>query len=481
MGYKYHKDNREFIEDLKKTGDVVVVEREVDWDLEMGAIVRRVCERKAPAPYFKKVKDYPEFEAFGAPLATYRRLAVALGLDPDTPIPEIGKVYLERTSGEPIKPVVVEKGSAPCKENVLLGDDVDLFKLPAPMVHDGDGGRYIGTWHFVVARDPESDFVNWGMYRQMVVDEKTMAGPVFPFSDMGKIFYNKYAPRGEPMPFATVIGCSPLAGIAASAPAPCDEPDFCGMLQGEPVEVVKCETSDLYVPAHAEVIIEGEILPGVEIEEAPFGEYTGHRTSPRAPRTVYRVKAITFRDRAIMTMSNMGMPVDEGQLLRSFTLGLELEKLLRGQGLPITGVYMWPESTHHLMVVGVKNAYSNIATQIAQLAFGSKLGPWFHMIVVVDDECDIYNKDEVIHRLCTRCHPAKGIRIFRDAVGTPLYPFLDPHDRLMSRGAQVLFDCLFPLDWEAADVPTLVSFRSVYPKEVQERVLDHWRDYGFKD
>ena len=181
-----------------------------------------------------------------------------------------------------------------------------------------------------------------------------------------------------------------------------------------------------------------------------------------------------------MTISNPGIPLDENQLLRSFSLGLELEKLLRGQGIPITGVYMLPESTHHMMVVGVKPAYSNIATQIAQLAFGSKLGPWFHMVVVVDDKTDIYNKDEVIYMLCTRCHPGRGIRIFFNTVGTPLYPFADPQDRLMNKGVQVLFDCLFPLEWKQADIPVLVSFRAVYPQEVQEKVLANWENYGFK-
>lgn len=481
MAYRYYKDNREFIKALRKTGDLVTIEQEVDWDLEMGAIVRRVYELKAPAAYFKKIKDYPGFEAFGALLSTYRRLAIALGLDPDTPIPEIGKVYTERTSKEPIKPVIVDKASAPCKENIILGNEVSLFDLPAPMVHDGDGGRYISTWHFIVARDLDTEFVNWGMYRQMVHDEKTMVGPVLPFSDMGKMFYTKYVPKGLPMPFATVIGCDPLAAIAACAPSPIPEAEFCGTLMGEPVELVKCETSELYVPSHAEIIIEGEVLPDVWIEEGPFGEYTGHRTSPRAPRTVYRVKAITYRNNAIMTISNMGVPTDEGQLLRSFSLGLELEKLLRDQGIPITGVYMLPESTHHMMVVGVKPVYSNIATQIAQLAFGSKLGPWFHMVIVVDDKTDIYNKDEIIFMLSTRCHPARGIRIFPHAVGTPLNPFADAEERAMNKAAKVLFDCLFPLEWKTADIPTLVSFKSVYPQEVQEKVLANWEKYGFKD
>ena len=170
MAYKYYKDNRAYIDALLKTGDAVVVNEEVDWDLEMGAIVRRMCERKSPAAYFKKIKDYPDFEAFGAPIATYRRLAVCFGLPPEAPIPEIQREYLKRTSGAPIAPRIIDKKDAPCKEIILTGDDANLLNLPAPMVHDGDGGRYICTWHFVVAKDYDTDFVNWGMYRQMLFD-----------------------------------------------------------------------------------------------------------------------------------------------------------------------------------------------------------------------------------------------------------------------------------------------------------------------
>lgn len=479
MANKYYKDNREFIKGLDEAGLLVTVEQEVDWDLEMGAIVRRVCEMKAPSPYFKSIKDYAGFEALGAPLATYPKLALALGLPPDSSIPEIGRVYTERTGGAPIHPVVVERDSAPCKQNVITGDNVDLFDLPAPMVHDGDGGRYLATWHMVVSREPDSGDVNWGMYRQMVFDERTMTGPVLPFSDMGKMFYNKYVPRNQPMPFATVIGMDPLSGIAACAPSPIPEDQFTGMMMGEPVELVKCETNDLLVPAHAEIVIEGEVLPGINMLEAPFGEYTGYRTSPREPRAVYRVHAITYRDRPILAVSNMGVPTDEGQLLRSFSLGLEMEKLLRSQGIPITGVYMLPESTHHLVVVGTKPAYSGIASQIAQLVFGSKLGPWFHQVIVVDQTVDIYNVNEVIHAFSTRCDPANDIHIYRNSAGTPLNPYASPADRKVGRGSKVLFDCLFPLDWSRADTPILVSFNTVYPQEVQDRVLAEWSNYGF--
>jgi phenylphosphate carboxylase alpha subunit len=481
MAYKYWKDNRQFIKALIKSGDAITVNEEVDWDLEMGAIVRLVCEKKAPAPYFKHIKDYPGFEAFGAPLATHRKLAVAFGMDPASSIPDLAKEYLKRTSTAPIKPVIVAQKDAPCQEIVLKGDKASLMDLPAPMVHEGDGGRYVATWHMVVAKDYDTDFVNWGMYRQMIFDERTMVGPVLPFSDMGKFFYGKYAPRNLPMPFATVIGPDPLSAIAACAPSPIAEEQFTGMLMGEPVELVKCRTSDLYVPAQAEIIIEGVVIPNVTMDEGPFGEYTGYRVTPRDKRAVYRVQAITMRKKPIMTVSVMGVPTDEGQLLRSFSLGLEMDKLLRDQGIPITGVYMLPESTHHLVVVGVKPVYANIASQVAQLVFGSKLGPWFHMVVVVDDKTDIYSKDALIHALSTKCDPGKGIRVYKDSVGTPFYPFLNEENRKHGRVDKVVFDCILPTDWAADQIPTKVSFDNVYPQDIQDKVLAKWKTYGFAE
>src|SRR3990170_9067623 len=140
-----YQDIREYIAALEKCGEATRIEQEVDWNLEAGAITRLVCERRLPAPFFQKIKGYSsEHRMFGAPLASHKRIAVAMGLDPNTSVDELMEVYRARIRN-PIKPVVV--GTGPCKENIVKGADVDLFKFPAPMVHDGDGGRYMFTWH----------------------------------------------------------------------------------------------------------------------------------------------------------------------------------------------------------------------------------------------------------------------------------------------------------------------------------------------
>ncbi len=453
----------------------------MDWDLEAGAIVRRACELRAPAPFFERVKDYPGQYLFGAPLATFRRVATAMDLAPDTPYIELVEEFSQRTQ-KPIKPVLVK--DAPCKENIIRGEEVDLFKFPAPMVHDGDGGRYLSTWHFITAKDPDTGWVNWGMYRQMIHNEKILCGLCLPYSDKGRILYGKYAPKNQPMPFATVIGADPLCSIIATTPLGVgkSEVDFAGGLRKEPVELVRCETVDLEVPAHAEIVIEAEVFAHEAAEEGPFGEYTGYRSSPRAPRVVYRVKAITHRSNPILTMSNMGIPMDDCASAMSIALGAQMGQMLKEQGFPITGFYFPPEFATGLVVIGVEATYSHIATQIGSLIFGHRaLGPWLHQVIVVDKDVDPFNINEVLHTLSTRCHPVRGITIIDHAPGSPLTPFLSYEERRWGKGAKIIYDCTWPLDWsKERDVPPRVSFREVYPQEIQDRVLKNWQDYGYK-
>jgi 4-hydroxy-3-polyprenylbenzoate decarboxylase len=167
-------DLRDFITAIERTGDLHRIQREVDWDMEVGAVSRRVFEQSGPALWFENVKDYPSgYTILNGPVATWRRVALALDLDPDSSVRQIYAAYEQRREKK-IKPLRVE--SAPCQENVMTGSDVDIYRLPAPMVHDGDGGRYIGTWDIVITKDPESGWTNWGMYRFMTHTKNMLTG-----------------------------------------------------------------------------------------------------------------------------------------------------------------------------------------------------------------------------------------------------------------------------------------------------------------
>ncbi len=167
------RDLRDFIAKLEKEDEAIRIEEEVDWNLEAGAMIRRSDEAGLPAPLFQKVKDYPNgYRLFGEVLGNQKRIAIAMDMDKNTPTKDLVQEYLKRKMS-PIKPVVVKDG--PCKENIQIGGKIDLLKFPVPMVHEGDGGRYIGTSHVTIAKDSTSDWINWGMYRHMLQNKNTVA------------------------------------------------------------------------------------------------------------------------------------------------------------------------------------------------------------------------------------------------------------------------------------------------------------------
>ena len=474
------KDSREFVERLDKVGEIVRVKQVVDWDCEAGAIVRRTCETQGPAVLFENIKDYPGHRILGASCASFKRVAVGLDLDPEISIRELcDEVYLR--AERRIKPVVVAK--APCQENVVTGEDVDLTAFPAPLVHDGDGGRYISTWHFVVTKDPASDWVNWGMYRQMIHSKNLMGGLMLPTSEAGKM-KAEYEAKGQNMPFATVIGADPVCLMAGGFPVGpgISEVDVAGGLRGVPVELVKCKTNDLMVPANAEIIIEGEVLRGVTLEEGPFGEFTGYRTAPRTPRPVYKVNCITWRNNPILTMSNMGMPVDDSHVT-TVPLGyiIPIRRLLEAQKLPVTGVFVPPEMVGFGIIVGTKVPYNHIATHIAHIVFSVPvLWGYCSKLIVVDDTVDPYNMTEVLHAVATKCHPTRGVTTF-PTCGTPLQPYLSLQERLQGHSSHLVLDCTWPVEWDPeTEKPPMVSFKHMYTEEMQKKVLENWSSYGFK-
>ncbi len=474
------KDNRDFIAALEESGDVVRIKQEVDWDLEAGAIIRHACEMRQPAPFFEKIKDYPEgYRIFGSPLATERRLAVALGLSPDMAYQQIRAEY-ERRLQNPVKPVVVK--DAPCKENVILGDKVDLFQFPAPMVHEGDGGRYIGTWHGIICTDPTRDWTNWGMYRLMIFNPRYLTGICDAYTHQWAIFSRAYLPKKQNMPVAIAIGLDPICSMVSGSRAfgSRNEADYAGALRQEPVELVKCETNDLLVPAHAEIVLEGELLISERAAEGPFGEYTGYRSEPRADRYVYRINAITHRNDPILTMTCMGTPVTSDTQIRSMDHEILIKRLLRRHRIPVTDVHVPLESATLMAVVGVRPTYSNIANHIGNMFNASMLGAY--KVIVVEDDVDVFNMAEVIHALASKCHPTRQIKLYDQVVDpSPLNPFLSPEERKWQTGARAVFDCTWPVEWpRETAVPPRMSFKEAYPEELKERVIQNWSNYGFK-
>jgi len=479
-------DLREFVDKLEAEGELVRIKQEVDWNLEAGAICRRCIEvDKAPIPLFEKIKGYPEgYRVMGDPLCRIKRLAIALDRPFDASYGDVYrdlmKTYSERST-HPIKPRTVSTG--PCKENIYEGDDVDLFKLPALMIHDGDGGRYIGSLHSTSTKDLDSDWVNWGCYRMMIHNKNHLGGYVAPFQDLTAML-RKYEAINKPMPFATALGTDPVGMLVSITGVPygVNEVDIAGGLRGEPVELVKCETNDLRVPATAEIVLEGHILPNVRVDEGPFGEYSGYRSSPRAPGIVYKVDCITHRDDPILPTVNEGVPTDTSHLACGVAWAAEVMSALRREGLPVVDMNVIAESALFIAVISTKTPYPNIAHRIACVAWGCKSAQYIPKLMVVNDDIDVYNLGEVIHAFGSKCHPVRGTHPVPYAVGNPLVPYQNYEERLWSKGCRVLYDCTWPVDWPiGVAVPQRSSFKTIYPVGVQEKILANWKRYGFEE
>lgn len=470
-----HKDMRAFLQALETSRDLLRIDDEVDWDQELSGIGRLSCERDGPAFLFTNVKDYPGWQVAANPVAGWRRYAVGLGLPPETPVRRLYEIYAEREQ-KPIPPVRVN--DAPCKEVVIPGEAVDLFDLPVPMVHEGDGGRYLGTWDLVVSKDADSGWVNWGMYRFMIHNEKHLTGYPRPTSHLGKMLLDGYVPRGEPMPIAIVIGADMPSHLAAAATFRIagDEADLAGGLGERAVELIKCETSDLYVPASAELVIEAEVYPDAIAQEGPYGEYPGYRSGEMGNAICARVTAITHRRDPILSLDTTGF-MDSSAVTTSISGAIAIRRRLERHGVPVVDVYVPPEGGVHMAIVSVSRGGADIAREIVAILTARRA--LISKIIVVDDDVDVFNMAAVIHAFATKCHPDRGMHVHRyEGRANALTPAYSAEERTRRLGASVAYDATWPPDWPADAVPIRATLDSMYSPDVQGRVLSRWKAMG---
>ncbi|HLB28535.1 MAG TPA: UbiD family decarboxylase, partial [Dehalococcoidia bacterium] len=303
---------RDYISRLQELDLLSVVDAEVDWNLEMAAIDTMLGRLGGPAILFTNVRGYPGCSSVvrhftGTWERPWRNCALVLGLPSETSWSELLDELWRRFQA-PLRPTLVSTG--PCKENKAFGKDVDLFKLPWPFIHQGDGGRYL-TLSTTVTKSMNIDWTNWGNYRYQVQTKTRMSCLVNMYGHMGYMYYQEYERNNLPMPACIVLGGPVEETLIACTKIPfgVSEADWVGALAQEPVELVKAETNDLLVPAHAEVVIEGEWRPYERMDEGPFGEFFGYMHGPRIPRPVFRAHCITWRSNPIIPgLLAEGMP-----------------------------------------------------------------------------------------------------------------------------------------------------------------------------
>jgi len=476
-----YADLREYIDRLETEGELKRIKAEVDWNLELGAIMRRANDLREPALLFESIKGYPSdckvlANIVGATKPNvFGRACLALGLPMNTPAPEIIEEIVRRFEN-PIKPVLVERG--PCKENIVKGKAIDVLKFPVPYFRQLDGGRFIGTWHTDITRDPDSGWVNWGMYRHMVHDGRSIGWLANPGQHGPSIYYQKYESTGKAMPMAIVIGTDPACALASISlvASHVNEVDLAGGLRGKPVELIKCETIDLEVSATAEIVLEGEVLPNERKLEGPFGEYTGYFASDKAPRPVFHVKCITHRNQPILPVSTPGKPFDDTTFVYSLCGSAALTMDLRKMGFPFKSLYLTPSMM--AVIVSAKETYPGYVHTLSSAIWGSKVGIYRPVIIVVGEDIDVTNMDEVMWALTTRVHPVRDIHVKKRAPSHPLFPFLSPEERTNLIGAAVCYDAAFPSEWKEK-TPKIADFEHAWPEGIRKLVISRWKEYGF--
>jgi len=484
------RDLRDYLDALTKLGDLTHISREVSADLEAAAMGRLSYERRSPAFLFENVAGVePGFRLLGAPVGLssrddmpLARLALSVGLPPGTTASDLVEHLARISNLAPISPRRVARAEAACKQNVLLGAAATLDRFPVPMVHEHDGGPYPGTWSVIVARTPDGRWTNWSNARIMMIDDQHMTGQVVPYQHIGMI-WQEWANLGEPMPFALVQGGDPAVPIIGGIPFPDkdrDEAGYIGALYGEPIDVVRCETVDLDVPASAEVVIEGHLSVSRDALEGPFGEFAGYMPTETSMQPIYTVEAITYRDDPIWPFVAEGRPVDEYHLVSGAGMCAEILAALRATGLPISTVWKPLHAAGHWTVITVPSDWRNRLPGINSTEFVHRIGMALQECrsgrvtsanFVLDDDIDPSDDAELLWALATRVHPHLRVEAFDGLIVSLMTCFTD-EEREAGRAKEVIHDALLPAPADGRLAHS--SFEQAYPEHIRKRVLEHW-------
>jgi 4-hydroxy-3-polyprenylbenzoate decarboxylase len=474
-------DLREWLRQVDALGQLKVVE-DADWRLEIGALTEMTClqSRSNHCLLFDRIKDYPPgWRLVSNSLATTERTALILNLPITHLHTDLVQSWRKRSKALQLTPMR-EVQDGPVLENVLHGADIDVQRFPAPVWHEDDGGRYLGTGDLVVTRDPDSGQINVGTYRMMIQDRDKL-GLYMGAGQHGRIHRDKYFERGEPMPVAVAFGMHPLLFAAASLPLPLglNEYEWAGAVQGYPVDVIPGPVTGLPFPANAEIVIEGYALPEGRLPEGPFGEYTGYYANPQQPEVYVDVRALYHRNDPIVLGSLTTRPPGEYYHVQNTIRHAAIWDALEVAGMPdVTGVsHLWG-STLGVLVVAIRQRFAGHAKHVGMVAAHTRgAGQFGRYVVVVDDDVDINSTDEVLWALWTRADPAESADLVRNCWSTALDPRLPPDKRAVRdfTHSKLVIDATRPFHWRA-DFPKAVGASAA----LKAKVRDKWGAEFFK-
>ncbi len=481
----FFRDLREWLQAVEDRGELQRISG-ASPDLEMSGIAEIMAQgSEAPMPVlqFDSIPGFPAgYKTLFGMLASPRRLALSLGL----PENQLDRVSLTenwrkvRRNLQLLPPKTVDSG--PVLENVFTGEDVDLCKFPVPRIHELDGGPYFGTAHVVITRGLSSPWVNLGVYRNMLVDRNRLAIHMQSSHD-GGIMLREYMAQKKAMPIAIALGVDPALWFTAFTHLPrgVSEYDYAGGIRGEAIETIQGPYTGLPIPAHAEIAVEGEIVPGEMVDEGPFGEWHGYyanRGLEKESEPVIRVKTVLHRNEPILTGIQLAKPPHEYTLGNALSQSARIWDALESCSVPgITGLWCHECGIGQLLtVIALQTSYAGHSRQAALIA--SQLPELYgRYTIVVDEDIDPANLNEVMWAVTTRADPERAIEILRycrSASSDPAVSIVEKRKTRILFNSRAIIDACRPYEWKEEYYPI-----AQLSPELRASLLTKW-DHIFK-
>ncbi|MBV8824442.1 MAG: UbiD family decarboxylase [Bradyrhizobiaceae bacterium] len=449
MSGQSYADLRDFIDQVERLGALRRIDG-ADPVCEIGGITEVAAGLpKCPALLFDAIKGHSRgFRVFTNATVSPQRAALALGIDPALePLDALKEWKTRRTTLKMQAPVTAKH--ALFLENSRAGADADLTLFPAPLWHKQDGGSYIGSGSIVVMRDPDSGWINASIYRVQVHGRDRVTIQFDHEGRHGAIIARKYRERGKPCPIAVVNGPDPALFVAGFEylPEGVCEYDFAGAIKRQPIEVVPGPVTGLPLPARAESVLEGTLLPITEtsLPEGPFGEFTGYYAAEKRPAPVMQVEAMHWRNDPILLGSPPMKPP-------RFHFGLPLRAAGIWSNLENAGVTdvvgAWQHVAQLMTVIAVKQRYAGHSKRAGLIAAAqSYMG---RVVVTVDDDVDPSDLADVMWAITTRCEPSESVDIVRNAWSSALDPRLTVEARThgQTSHSKMIIDACKPFGWK---------------------------------
>ncbi len=478
-----YDDLRDFIRALEKNKELKRIPFEVDPKLEITEFADRSVKNGGPALLFEKPKG-SKVPLLINGFASMKRMEIALQVGSVDDVAKRIAEYLEMRMPEGLInklkmlpklaemgaffPKIVSKGA--CQE-VVKHDNFSLYDYPVLTCWPGDGGPYI-TLPMVFTKNPETGKRNCGMYRMQVYDERTTGMHWQTHKQGAEHARRRFAEGQTRMDVSVAIGSDPATMYSAILPLPpdLDEMMIAGFLRGSPVEMVKCQTNDLEVPANAEIVLEGYVELGEHRTEGPFGDHTGYY-SLADEYPVFHVTCITQRKEPIYATTIVGPPPMEdfymGKAIERIFLPLMRMQLpeVRDMCMPAEGIF------HNIMLVSIRKSYPGHARKVMSAIWGLGQAMFTKCIVVVDEDVDVQNISEVAWRALNNIDPERDIQFTMGPIDS-----LDHASRLVNYGSKMGVDATkkWPGEGFTRDWPDVLRMTP----EIKKKVDDLWKKAG---